>query len=84
MAVIEAIMSLYVKETVSCDRVAATVQRFGLRSGGGGISAEESLPSDSEEALLHWVAGSADALRERAAAELASDPEQVNTASPHT
>merc|ERR1719264_2395037 len=56
MAVIEAIMMLYVKEQVQPDRVIAAVKRF---------SKAEEQPSEAEEALLFWVNQSLHALRTR-------------------
>ena len=72
MAVIEAIMSLYIKETVGLDRLEATVKRYGLKSYDGSLQA-----SDTEEGLLHWVSFCGEALKERIRAE--PESEKVST-----
>lgn len=53
MSVIEALMVLYAREVVTCDRVAAAAQRFG-----GGAPP---LSASHEDGILAWVnaAGSA-------------------------
>jgi len=49
MAVIEAIMALYLKETITVERIVNAVRRF--VPPGGPIE----LPTDIEEALLFWI-----------------------------
>ena len=61
MAVMEALMSLFVKEHVTPERVVSGIRRF---------SKMEAVPGDQEEALLMWINQSCQALRDRVDREL--------------
>ncbi len=65
MAVTEAVMSLFLKELVSIDRLVNVVKRIEKTS-------EESIkrPADQEEALLLWLNKCCEALKRKAEAEL--------------
>ena len=65
MAVIEAIMSLFLKETVTTERILSTIKRFGLRN----LDEDAINTSDHEEALLHWVTHCGEALKEKVVAD---------------
>ncbi len=78
MAVTEALMSLFLKELVSVDRVLATVRRFrkaGLLDDPEGDDAENSI--DQEEALLYWVEMCCQALKNRVAKEQEEEDEVI-------
>ena len=63
MAVIEALMSLFIKEQVSVDRVLTTVKRFSTS-----VSASEA-PTDPDAALILWAKRCCEALKLRIEAE---------------
>lgn len=63
MAVIEALMQLFIKEQVSVDRVLTTVKRFS-----NPVSASEA-PTDPDAALLLWTKRCCEALKSRIEAE---------------
>ena len=69
MAVIEAMMQLFAKETVNRERVVQIVQRFGV------LTSDVATPSSPEEALLLWLNSSLEFLKVRASSELASNDE---------
>ncbi|XP_050688722.1 uncharacterized protein LOC126981544 isoform X16 [Eriocheir sinensis] len=59
LAVIEAMMALYIREVVVAERAVAVLQRV------GGGSVPERAPQDQEEALVLWVSCITQALQER-------------------
>ena len=81
MAVTEALMSLFLKESVSTSRVLRTVRRMDknskaldtsnnggdLEGGGGGLDPDS---ADPEEALLLWVSESCRAVKKKAMDEV--------------
>lgn len=85
MAVIEALMSLFIKELVTADRVVSTIKRFeSLKSNSDStkdIDNDIPKPSDQGEALLLWVTRSGDVLKQRIINELGDSGEiaQVST-----
>ena len=66
MAVIEAIMSLFLKETVTTERIVSTIKRFNLKD----VDETSLGGADQEEALLQWVTYSGEALKQK----IGSDP----------
>jgi hypothetical protein len=64
MAVIEALMMLFVKEQVSMEKVLNTVKRFSAP-----VSASEA-PTDPDSALLLWAKRCSEALKTRIEAEM--------------
>jgi len=58
IAVIEALMSLYVKEMVAPERVDQAVKRFSKKT-------EEVVPNEAEEILMFWVNLSSKALKDK-------------------
>ena len=74
MAVIEALMALFVKELVTADRVVTTIKRFeNLKSASDSTKDIDNgiqKPSDQGEALLLWVNRSGDVLKQRIVEEL--------------
>ena len=87
MAVIEALMSLFIKELVTADRVVSTIKRFenlkSLSDSTKDIDNDIPKPSDQGEALLLWVTRSGDVLKQRIISELGESGEiaQVRTGS---
>ena len=83
MAVIEALMSLFIKELVTADRVVSTIKRFeSMKSASdstkdNGLDNDSLKPSDQAEALLLWVERSGDALKQRIIEELADSGDAV-------
>ena len=81
MAVIEALMTLFIKELVTADRVVATIKRFETMKLTSDSAKDDGLdndipkPSDQAEALLLWVTRSGDALKQRIIDELADSGE---------
>ena len=79
MAVIEALMTLFIKELVTADRVVTTIKRFeNLKSASDStkdINNDIPKPSDQGEALLFWVTRSGDLLKERIIEELGDSGE---------
>ena len=81
MAVIEALMTLFIKELVTADRVVATIKRFETMKLTSDSAKDDGLdndipkPSDQGEALLLWVTRSGDALKQRIIDELADSGE---------
>uniref|UniRef100_T1JA50 CKK domain-containing protein n=1 Tax=Strigamia maritima TaxID=126957 RepID=T1JA50_STRMM len=70
MAVIEAIMALYIKETVTTERIVQAIKKF------SSFSASSELPADTEEALVLWINKSCVKMKHRIEEELhAYDPE---------
>ena len=78
MAVTEALMSLFLKESVSTSRVLSTVRRMDKNSkaldngdleGGGGLDPDS---ADPEEALMLWVSESCRAVKKKAVDEVVS------------
>ena len=79
MAVTEALMSLFLKESVSTSRVLSTVRRMDKNSkalegsnnsdleGGGGLDPDS---ADPEEALMLWVSESCRAVKKKAVDEV--------------
>lgn len=59
MAVMEGIMSLFVKEVVSADKVVAAVRRF------SDLDATQLPPKEPEQALLLWISKACQALKKR-------------------
>ena len=76
MAVTEALMSLFIKEMVTADRVVSTIKRFGQMNLTSDSAKDRALdndsqkPSDQGEALLLWVTRSGDALKQKIIGEL--------------
>ena len=68
MAVTEAMMQLFIKETVQLDRMRSAVKRFSTLD-------EKENPADQEEALLLWINKTAEKLQRRAEKEANSDAE---------
>jgi hypothetical protein len=64
LAVIEAMMALYIREVVVAERVVATLQKI------SGPNSTHAAPQDQEEALVLWVAKVTSALQERIAAQV--------------
>ena len=62
MAVTEALMSLFLKELISVDRVVGVAKGLWPES--------DATPSDQEEALLAWVDSAAQALKKEIVKEL--------------
>ena len=85
MAVTEGLMSLFIKEMVTADRVVSTIKRFGHLKLTSDSAKDDALdndtqkPSDQEEALLLWITRSGDALKPRIIDELvgSGDADQV-------
>lgn len=77
MAVIEALMTLFIKELVTADRVVTTIKRFeNLKSDSTkDIDNDIPKPSDQGEALLFWITRSGDLLKERIIEELGESGE---------
>ena len=79
MAVIEALMSLFIKELVTADRVVTTIKRFEhLKSTSDSTKDVDNdilNPSDQGEALLLWVTRSGDLLKDRILEELGDSGE---------
>ena len=63
MAVMEGIMSLFVKEVVSAEKVVAAIRRFAE------LDPTQTAPKEPEEALLLWIAKACQALKKRIATE---------------
>jgi len=81
MAVTEALMTLFLRETVSIERVAAAAQRIQLPAAAASASkAVAAAPppeaTDQEEALLRWVSACCAKVKTRAEAELEDDEEE--------
>ena len=87
MAVIEALMSLFIKELVTADRVVSTIKRFenlkSISDSTKDIDNDIPKPSDQGEALLLWVTRSGNVLKQRIISELGESGEiaQVRTGS---
>ena len=64
MAVIEALMQLFIKEQVSVDRVLSTVKRFSAP-----VSTSEA-PTDPDSALLLWTKRCCESLKQRMEEEI--------------
>ena len=83
MAVIEALMALFVKEQVTADRVVTTIKRFETLISNSDSTKDRDndipKPSDQGEALLLWVTRSGALLKQRIIEELgeSSDAAQV-------
>ena len=77
MAVIEALMSLFIKELVTADRVVSTIKRFESMKSASDSTKDNDIPkpSDQSEALLFWVTRSGDLLKERIIEELGDSGE---------
>ena len=79
MAVIEALMSLFVKELVTADRVVTTIKRFeNMKTASDSTKELDNdipKPSDQGEALLLWVTRSCDVLKQRIIEELGDSGE---------
>ena len=69
MAVIEALMQLFIKEQVSVERVLNTVQRFSAP-----VSTSEA-PTDPDSALLLWTKRCCESLKLRIEDELKNNDE---------
>ena len=67
MAVIEALMQLFIKEQVSVDRVLSTVRRFSAPV------ATSEAPTDPDSALLLWTKRCCESLKTRMEEEMKSD-----------
>ena len=72
MAVIEALMQLFIKESVSLDKMRNVVKRFASLDESG-----KENPADQEEALLLWINKSAETLQKKAEKEAKSDEEVI-------
>ena len=72
MAVIEALMQLFIKEQVSVERVLNTVKRFSAP-----VSTSEA-PTDPDSALLLWTKRCCESLKLRIEDELKSNSDEVN------
>lgn len=59
MAVMEAIMSLFVKEAVSPEKVVAAIRQFAV------LDASQPPPKDAEQALLSWISKSCQAFKKQ-------------------
>ena len=74
MAVIEALMALFVKEQVTADRVVTTIKRFETLISNSDSTKDRDndipKPSDQGEALLLWVTRSGALLKQRIIEEL--------------
>jgi hypothetical protein len=70
MAVTEAMMQLFIKETVPLDRMRSAVKRFSSLDESG-----KENPVGPEEALLLWINKSAETLQKKAEKETKSDDE---------
>ena len=72
MAVIEALMALFIKEQVTADRVVTTIKRFENLKSNSDSTKDNDIPkpSDQGEALLLWVTRSGDLLKQRIIEEL--------------
>ena len=75
MAVTEALMSLFLKELVSVDKVVSVAKRVAKTANGGD---EETIPADQEEALLLWANVCCKALKAKAEAEIKQEQEVNN------
>ena len=64
MAVMEAIMALYIRELITAERVVGVVRRFTA------LQPSTELPADQEEALLLWINKACARLRGQIAAEV--------------
>ncbi|KAF0306342.1 Patronin [Amphibalanus amphitrite] len=64
MAVMEAIMVLYIRELITAERVVGVVRRFTA------LQSSTELPADQEEALLLWINKACARLRGQIAAEV--------------
>ncbi|KAF2367766.1 Calmodulin-regulated spectrin-associated protein CH domain [Trinorchestia longiramus] len=71
LAVIEAMMALYIREVVVAERVVSTLQKI------SGPNSTHATPHDQEEALVLWVAKVTAALQERVAAQITDDAQQL-------
>ena len=72
MAVIDAIMGLYVKEQVSADRLSAAVRRVAPAG-----TADVTVPAEHEEALMAWINVSCTALSRQIESELEEKAAEV-------
>ena len=77
MAVIEALMALFIKEQVTADRVVTTIKRFENLKSNSDSAKDNDIPkpSDQGEALLLWVTRSGELLRQRIIEELGDSGE---------
>ncbi|KAK8726897.1 hypothetical protein OTU49_010116 [Cherax quadricarinatus] len=71
LAVIEAMMALYIREVVVADRAVAVLQRVG-----GGMMPER-IPQDQEEALVVWISHVTQALQERIHQQVQSQDQEL-------
>jgi len=69
MAVMEAIMNLFVKEVASAERIVSAVRRFSDPTDPLVATSLQQTPKDAEQALLLWISMSCQALKKRLAAE---------------
>jgi hypothetical protein len=63
MAVMEGVMSLFVKEVVSAEKVVTAIRRFTE------LDPTQTPPKEPEEALLLWIAKACQALKKRISTE---------------
>jgi len=70
MAVTEALMSLFLKEAVSLEKVSAATEDIS-----GGKSSSSSAAADHEEALLRWASACCAAVKKKAGADLQDEEE---------
>ena len=71
MAVMEAMMNLFVKEVASAERILSVVRRFSDSTDPLVATSLQQTPKDAEQALLLWISMSCQALKMRLAAEAA-------------
>ena len=67
MAVTEALMSLFLKEMFTLDKVMGVCKRFKNMAA---LTDVDNLPTDQEEALLYWLSKSSEVLKSRTQEEV--------------
>ena len=91
MAVTEALMSLFLKESVSTSRVLSTVRRMDKNktfdNNGGDLGGGDLDNADPEEALMLWLSESCRAVKKKAMDEVGKadkDSDQVRGSCMHS
>ena len=81
MAVMEAIMNLFVKEVASAERIVSAVRRFSDSTDPLVATSLQQTPKDAEQALLLWISMSCQALKMRLAAEAEANVNPAHSSS---
>ena len=69
MAVMEAMMNLFVNEVASAERILSVVRRFSDSTDPLVATSLQRTPKDAKQALLLWISMSCQALKKRLTAE---------------